>query len=461
MFAYLLNRKNMYRRDTMKKIEILYCPIGVPTFDLEAAQEQFDASISLLHSIEPSIVVPKEMLLSLDLLKSFIEDKNPDLVIIQNITFAHAAYATEIFKRLDSTFLLWTLREPTINGGRLKLNSLTGAFSAGNAFDQMRKDHLFYIYGGPTEETIKNRLTSVIKAAHIKHDLKDTNLLMIGHTPTGFGFGRALDAEMANAFGVNLMTIESRELTNLAKKTKETEIQKESDLAHRKMDNLEQTLKKNRVDFVKLFKVYKDYIEEHNIKAIASRCWPDFFTEYGTPVCGVLGMLNDERIAAACEADAYGALSMHIGHELTKQPSFLGDPVSIDEEENTITFWHCGTGACSLARKEKATMGVHSNRKIGPTMEFGFKASEKATIFRIGRKPNGDFRFFLLKGEILDKPKQFSGTSMVVQVGPKVNPLVTTLVQEGWEPHFAVLYDDVVEELEILAKMLKIEICKY
>ncbi|MCF7924962.1 MAG: fucose isomerase [Candidatus Izimaplasma sp.] len=445
----------------MKKLEIIYCPIGVPTFDLEAAQNQFDASVKLIHSIEPNAIVPDEMLLSINLLKSFIEDKNPDLVIIQNITFAHAAYVTEIFKRLDSTFLLWTLREPKIDGGRLRLNSLTGAFSAGNAFKQMYDDHLFYMYGAPTETAIKERLTKVIKSAHVKHDLKDTNLLMIGHTPTGFGFGRALDSEMANYFGVNLMAIESRELTEMAQKLKEEETIKESKLAHSKMDNLKQTLTKNRVDFVKLYKVYKDYIEENNIKAIASRCWPDFFTNYGTPVCGVLGMLNDERIAAACEADAYGALSMHIGHELTKQPSFLGDPVSIDETENTITFWHCGTGACSLARNNKAITGVHPNRKIGPTMEFGFKPSEKATIFRVGRKPDGTFRFFLLKGEILDKPKQFLGTSMVVQVKPEVTPLVTELVNEGWEPHFAVLYDDVVEELEILAEMLNIEICKY
>lgn len=445
----------------MKKLEIIYCPIGVPTFDLQAAQKEFDASINLLHSIDDSIIVPDEMLLSIDLVKSFIEDKNPDLVIIQNITFAHSAYSTELFKHLDADFLLWTLREPAIDGTRLRLNSLTGAFSAGNAFQQMRDEHLFYTFGSPQDDDVKLYLKQVIQAARMKHDLKDANLLMIGHTPTGFGFGRALDAEMAGAFGVNLMAIESRELTNMAKSVSDEEIEDEMGMALNKMDDLEKTLYKNRIDFVKLYKVYKDFIKANNIKAIASRCWPDFFTEYGTPVCGVLGLLNDERIAAACEADAYGALSMHIGHEYTQQSSFLGDPVSLDETENTITFWHCGTGACSLARNNKATTGVHPNRQIGPTMEFGFKPSENATIFRIGRKPDGTFRFFLLKGEILDKPKQFNGTSMVVQVEPKVKPLVTSMVQDGWEPHFAVLYDDVVDELAILAEMLNIEVCKY
>jgi L-fucose isomerase-like protein len=176
----------------------------------------------------------------------------------------------------------------------------------------------------------------------------------------------------------------------------------------------------------------------------------------------VLGMLNEDGIAASCEADAYGALSMYIGNQFVNDPSYFGDPVSIDENENTVTFWHCGTSACSLARKDTGALtGVHPNRKIGPTMEFGLKPSKKATVFRIGRKADGSFRFLLLNGEILDKPKQFFGTSMVVKVKQEIKPLITDLVKDGWEPHYIILYDDVVEVLEILAQMLNIEVCKY
>lgn len=446
----------------MKKFEILYCPIGVPTFHLESALEAFNASKELIQSIEENTIVPKEMLLSIDLLKAFICEQNPDLVIIQNLTFANSAFATEIFKAINAPILLWTLREPVIDGGRLRLNSLTGAFSAGNAFHHMRDDKLMYMYGSPSEEAIVKQLTNIIKAAQVKYAMQGMNLLMIGHTPQGFGFGRALDLDMAKNFGVNLLSIESRELTQLAKTLDEDKTVTAEKVATSKLVGLQNTLDKNRVDFLKLYTVYRKYILDNNIKAIASRCWPDFFTDYGTPVCGVLGMLNDEKIAAACESDAYGALSMYIGQHFTDKPTYLGDPVSIDETENTVTFWHCGTGACSLARKDTgALMGVHPNRKIGPTMEFGLRPSEKATVFRIGRKPDGTFRFFMLKGEILDKPKQFSGTSMVVQIEPKVNGFISQLVKEGWEPHFIVLYDDVVEELEILAEMLNIEVCKY
>jgi len=446
----------------MKKFEVIYIPIGVPTFHLESAQKAFEDSIALLRSIEADVLVPDQMLLSIDLLKAFIDNKHPDLIILQNVTFANSAYATEVFKRLNAPVLLWTLREPVIDGGRLRLNSLTGAFSAGFAHQAMKDEHLHYMYGSPLEQPIIDKLSKTIKAAKIKHSMKDMNLLVIGHTPQGFGFGRALDLEMAQTFGVNLLSIESRELTQIAKNMNISEAKKESDEAHQHMVQLDQTNPTNKNDFVKLYKVYKDYIEKNNIKAIASRCWPDFFTDYGTPVCSVLGMLNDQNVAAACETDAYGALSMYLGQQFTHTPTYLGDPVSINEEENTITFWHCGTAACSLARIDTGALtGVHPNRKIGPTMEFGLRPSEHATIFRIGRKPDGKFRFFIANGEILDKPKQFLGTSMVVSVEQQVNPMITKMVKEGWEPHFAVLYGDVAEELAILAEMLNIEIVKY
>ncbi len=446
----------------MKNFEVIYIPIGVPTFHLESAQVAFEASIELIREYEPNAIVPDQMLLSIDDLKRFMVGKNPDLIILQNITFANSAYATEVLKTLHAPVLLWTLEEPVIDGGRLRLNSLTGAFSAGFAYKAMRNDTLQYMYGSTKDVSVQSTLSAAIMAARVKHQLRNTKLAMIGHTPEGFGFGRALDLDMANAFGVTLLAIESRELTKQAKEFTNEDIEEEFKLTHDRMVDLDKTKEQNRIDFIKLFKAYKDYVENNHIDAIASRCWPDFFTDYGTPVCGVLGMLNDLNVASACEADAYGALSMFIGQQMSKEPTYLGDPVSMDKDENTVTFWHCGTSACSLARKDTGALtGVHPNRKIGPTMEFGLRPSQKATIFRIGRKPNGQFRFFLCPGEILDKPKQFLGTSMVVKVEKPVEKMIGDLVKEGWEPHFVVLYDDVIKPLEMLAEMLNIDVVKY
>lgn len=147
---------------------------------------------------------------------------------------------------------------------------------------------------------------------------------------------------------------------------------------------------------------------------------------------------------------------------LTGKPAFFGDPVSMDEGENTITFWHCGTAACSLAREDTgAEAGVHCNRKIGPTLEFGCKAEPKVTVFRIGKDAEGKFRFFIASGEALDKPKQFLGTSIVVKTKNDAAKIVNDSVSAGWEPHFVVAMGDIEAELEILANMLGIKVEKF
>ena len=445
-----------------KEFQIAYVPIGVPTFHLESAQKEFDKSVALIKSLTDACVFPKAMLLSIDLLDAFLEECQPDLVILQNITFANAAYASEVLKKLDCPILLWTLREPVIDGGRLRLNSLTGAYSAANAIKAFRKEPLNYIFGSPEEEEVRAKVGATIRAAKLKYDMRHLTVAAVGHTPQGFGFGRALDLEMLENFGASLESIEARELIDIAKAYSDEDVKDYLTNAGERMCGLENTPEQNRKDFARLYRAYKEYVKDHHVGALASRCWPDFFTAFGTPVCAVLAMLNDLGVAASCEADTYGALSMYLGMQLTQQATFFGDPVSMDEKENTITFWHCGTAACSLAREDTgAKVDVHCNRKIGPTLDFGCKPCKEVTIFRIGKDSDGDFRFFIAGGEALDKPKQFNGTSLVVKTNADAKTIVYESVEAGWEPHFVVAYGNVAAELEILAGMLNMEVQRY
>lgn len=443
------------------EFEYAYVPIGVPTFHLESAQKEFEKSVNLLRGIDNSVKIPDEMLLSIDSLNEFLDTLKPDLLIVQNITFANSAYISEIIRRFDCPVLLWTLREPVIDGGRLRLNSLTGAFSAGNTMKNFGRS-FEYVFGSPTEDKTAEKISAVIKAARLKKAMRSLNFLQIGHTPQGFGFGRGNDLDMLKTFGVNLNSIEARELIDIVKSFTADDIAEYLADAKNKIRGLENTPEKNRNDFARLYKAYADYCRENNIGAVSSRCWPDFFTAFGTPVCSVLAMLNDMGIPASCEADTYGGLSMYMGQFLSEKPVFFGDPVSMDENENTITFWHCGTAACSLAREDTgACADVHCNRKIGPTLDFGCKANDCATVLRIGIGADGNFRMFITDGEILDKPKQFNGTSLVVKTKSSAADIINKAVADGWEPHFAVAYGNISESLKALANMLGIEVLYY
>ena len=446
----------------MKTFTPVYVPVGVPTFHLPSAQEAFDRSRELLRTLDPSFVCPEEMLLSVEVLRNYLESQQPDLIVFQNLTFANAAYISEVLRRFDCPVILWTLREPVIDGGRLRLNSLTGAYSAANAMRAFGNRPFLWAYGAPDDPSVINRLLNCVEAARVKTALRSLRIAAIGHSPQGFGFGRALDAELMSVFGAELLSIEARELIDRAGAVSEADCAACLEKTACMTCGFEHTPERNRVDHAKLYKAYRDYVNENKIGALASRCWPDFFTAYGTTVCTVLSMLNDEGVAAACEADVYGALSMWIGMQLSGQPVFFGDPVSLDEEENTVTFWHCGAAACSLARKDTgAVVGVHPNRKIGPAMDFGCEAFPTATVFRVGREPDGSFRFLIAEGEILEKPKQFTGTSVVVKTDAPCRELVEQTVKAGFEPHFAVLRGRHGKALEALAEFYGFPVYRY
>lgn len=445
----------------MKEFTPVYIPVGVPTFHMESAQDAFIRSCTVLKALDPRFVCPEEKLLSIDALKAYLEPLQPDLIVFQNLTFANAAYMSEVVRKFDCPTVLWTLREPVIDGGRLRLNSLTGAYSAANVLDMFDR-HFYYIFGAPEEADLVRDLRELLAATELMHEMRSLKVAAIGHTPQGFGFGRALDAEMMHTFGAELVSIEARELIDRAKGYPDAECAPYLEKTAAMTCGFEHTPEKNRLDHARLLKAYSDWIKENGVGALASRCWPDFFTAFGTPVCTVLSMLNDEGVAAACEADIYGALSMWVGMRLSGSPVFFGDPVSLDETENTITFWHCGAAACSLARKDTgAVVGVHPNRKIGPAMDFGCEAFRDATVFRIGREPNGSFRFFLLEGEALSKPKQFTGTSIVIRTDNPAREIVENSVKDGFEPHFVVIKGRHAKTLEALAAFERFPVVRY
>lgn len=446
---------------------LLYLPIGVPTFELVSAKKLFDESVATLKSIADNVIAPDDMLLSVDDMLDFMNDKEADMVVIQNSTFANSAYCEKIIEKFHCPIILWTLREPVIDGGRLRLNSLTGAFSAGNKM-KMNGVRFAYCFGAPNE--VKKEIKTVYNASKCYKALYNLHLCQIGETPQGFDFGEGDEAELAKNFGIKYSFVKAEELMDRANAVSDADAMPYLEKAKARMVGLDDN-DEHTMAFAKLYKAYSDYVNENKINAVASRCWPDFFTKYGTPVCSVLAMLGDDGIPASCEADVLGSVSMFIGQNITGSPAFFGDPVSLDEKENTLTFWHCGTAACSLAREDTgAQVGVHCNRKIGPTLEFGCKPCKEVTIFRVGRKAeyeidldNGgnDVRFFVAKGEALDKPKQFFGTSVVVKTESSVKPTVEQMVKDGWEPHYAVIYGDCVAEIKALANMCGIEVVSY
>ncbi len=446
--------------------KILYVPIGVGTYHMDTAAAVFAESAALLRALSEGAVCPAKPLLTKEAVRAFLEE-NADgagLLILQNLTFANAAYTREILDVCPGVpMILWTVREPAADGGRLKGNGLTGAFAAGHTVCMAQGAPFADTFIGlPMEEETARHLAAALAAAEAKAYLSGLVLGLVGEPPEGFEFGKGSTGQLERVFGVRTAQIAAETLMERARQVPDERMAAVLAEAESMLAGLSETPEENRRGFARLLAAYRDWTKEAGVNALASRCWPDFFTEYGTPVCAVLSMLNDEGVFAACEGDRIGALSMALAGFLSGGACFFGDPVAMDPENNTVTFWHCGMAPCSLARKpEGPCVGVHPNRKIGPTMEFGCRPAEKATILRIGETPKGGFRLFVATGSIEDAPRQYFGTSVVVKTAADAEMLVTRAIRGGWEPHFVVAEKDIAAELMVWAKMMGMEVVCY
>jgi len=192
---------------------------------------------------------------------------------------------------------------------------------------------------------------------------------------------------------------------------------------------------------------------EYHFDAMAIRCWPETFTEYGGAVCGPVSMLGEARTPCACEADVYGAVTQAILQDVADAPVFLADLVDMDHETGVV--WHCGQAPESMAAKAPDAT-VHTNRKQALLMEFPLK-SGRVTLFRLSQA-YGRPQAVIATGTMLDRPMAFTGTSGTLQFDAPAEAVLADVMATGLEHHMALAYGDHAEALRGVAAGLGIDV---
>ncbi|MFC4736847.1 L-fucose/L-arabinose isomerase family protein [Bacillus daqingensis] len=437
-------------------LNVLYLPIARKTFNTEAADQLRIESEDLLRQ-SVHVLTPGELVTSPDELEVFLNNQETeiDLIVYQSLTFADGEFIQAAIDQFNAPVIVWSVREPAV-GGRLQLNSLTGGNSTSHVLRSNNHSYSF-LFGNPDEEATIERLTGLLRVMNTVREMKKLNIGVVGEHPPGFYFSGTETKQLQAVFGAEITKVDLYEAFSRAKEMPEEKWKPEVDIAEKNIMSLnrnDETVKR----FAQFTAAMRDYIGEKDLSALAIRCWPDFFNELGAAACSTLSHLTDESMVSACESDIHGSLSMFILNRLSggKAP-YLGDMVHINEENNALVFWHCGAGAYSLAREATgAQPGVHPNRKLGLTMEFGLKAGE-VTLFRVGHTPEG-YRLLVFKGEALDVPQRFDGTTVEVAVKQPVQQVMQTLMEEGFEPHYALVHADVTNEIKEIGRLLNLPI---
>ena len=437
-------------------LRVAYLPLGRITFDMVSANACYQKSVAMLEKMGHEVLIPAGVLTSPEEMLAFMDSVDKiDLVVFQTITFIDNRFVVDLLQKVAAPLVIWAVREPAIDGGWLRLNSLTGAFSNGCGAGVLGHKTSF-LFGNPEEEAVEQKLGRIMRVLAVVKKLKNLHVGIVGNTPPGYSFGDFDELQLRQIIGPKVTRIEMYKLLHQMKAVTDEEINRVIKEIFHVVEGLENLPQEQLKASAAFYFVVKRFAEENKVDAITSRCWPDTFEFLNFAPCGALGLLNDAGIPTSCEADFNGVLTQVLLSELTDSVTYFADPVSLDEKRNALIFWHCGTGACSLARPGAGPRaGVHPNRKVGLAFEFGLKPG-RVTIARLGKKAGG-YRLLIAGGEALDEPQKFLGTSVEVQTDYPALKLVTEAVEGGWEPHYALVYGDVREELCEVAKYLGIE----
>ena len=441
-----------------------YLALARETFDVEYAESKFKIAKSLLLSLSPDAIGFENLITNdegADSALSFFNSNDFEKIFLFQTTFTDAKFLLNFAKSIQKPICIVSFPEPR-TGGRLRLNSICGLNLAMHSLiknditpdfvimeeDDKANEMSFsnFIEGQSGSKKIEWDIASITNSnADFNYSIDKQTIGIIGTRPEGFDTCDYDSNEVTSKLNVSLVDLELEDLFDEAKDIEVETIVKTKSTVSSYLAGTEELVQEEFDKSLSIFHGLENLKDKHNLDAFAIRCWPETFTEYGCASCGPMAMMNEKKVSCACEADVLGGISCNILNQMNNNPSLLVDIVDVDKSDNSLVFWHCGLAPISMAKEGTARSGIHSNRKKPLLHDFSLKEGE-ITIFRVS-KARGRLQFFVMKGQVLDRPNSFSGTSGVINLGENSAHKLEQMFKGGLEHHVAFTYGDISDKL--------------
>ena len=333
-------------------------------------------------------------------------------------------------------------------------NSLVAATMNAAALNRLGYKYHF-VYGDYYEERVSKEVSRYIRVYDTIKKLKNTFMGLLGYRPTAFYSSTFDETLIRQKFGIKMEEFDLKVLFDLAEKIEEDRVLKDAKELQKsvKIVNLPDEHLENHC---RLTLALEEFISEQGFNALSLKCWPEMGNLKYTP-CAALSRFADKGFIIGCESDMDATVTMLIQKYLTEKVVFMSDLITIDESENSALFWHCGQAGRSLKDPEsEITIGNHPLAGQGMVFETTLK-SGTVTIARMAKIGN-DYKLFIAKGKAIPTEKVVKGVMVNVVLENPVLKTVYGIAEEGVAHHYSLVWDDVVDDMKMLSKVLGIEV---
>lgn len=450
--------------------------IARPTFDVTFAEHVADRAFRNLEESDievngTSSLCMTDEAVSAALVALPIDDL--DALVVLQATFADSSLLMSA-SGADLPLVLWAFPEKR-SGGRLRLNSFCGINLGGFTLTELGRDYAWLVTApGDTSagsqiahliddpvvrppigeaSSVRNGSEAKPSVSVIVERLRNTTIGRVGERPDGFepcGY----DAEaLRSILGVRVDEVPLPELFARSEAASGEAVASVVERSSQLLTGIEDLDQLAVVRSLRMNVGLRSLIQEHHWSGVATRCWPETFTEFGGAACTPMALLAEDGTPGSCEADVYGNITSLVLSWLGGSAAFVADLVDLDTESDTGVLWHCGLAPFEMAEPSATPVAtIHSNRRKPLLSEFPLKEG-RVTIARFSRS-RGVHRLVIGGGQMLREPLAFSGTAGVVRFDSGADTVLRTIMVEGLEHHFGIVYADVVAELHELAREL-------
>jgi L-fucose isomerase-like protein len=451
------------------------------TFDVAYAEETAAAAFETLGALEARVVGPRQLLFDAEAAERALEEfgRSPlDLVLILQVTFSDAGMTRRIAEKIAAPLALWAFPEPR-TGGRLRLNSLCGVNLAAHALGRAGRSY-GWIHCAPDAPDAVARIVRVLerRGSGAKHSavrvaaparapaarvaaaltrVAGARIGLVGEHPQGFDTCDFDEEGLERLLEVRIERLSLKEVFEAAEAQSMLTVEAVRTRVERELEGTQRLDGDALERSFRVFGALSELARERKLSALAVRCWPEFFTEYGCAACGPMAMLSEDGTPCACEADVYGAATNLLLQALADAPPLMADLVDVDAEDDSGVLWHCGLAPLSMADPgERPRTGIHSNRGLPLLGEFALRPG-RVTIARLSRS-RGQMRLVIGGGRMIEAPKSFSGTSGVIRFDEPVADVLDRILEQGVEHHLSFAYGDFGPELRAVAERIGVPI---
>ncbi len=445
-----------------------------PTFDVPFAEQMMQRAFAAMEAAGIQTVGPRTLLFDRAAAEAALAEiaaAGPvDLLLILQITFTDASMTVKLARESTTPIAIWAVPEPRV-GGRLRLNAYCGLNLAAHALGRAAMPH-GYLYADPGEADLSVRLlalarphSAAVTRAHaaatpsvsaqreadrVLGELAQSRITMIGQHPEGFDTCEFDPALLARLAGTRVESVALKELFERARGSDAGRVADVRRSAEAGVSGLGDVDAEQLDRSLRVFCALEDVQRDTGARALAVRCWPEMFTEYGCAACGPMAMMNQKQVPSACEADVNGSFTQLLLQELAGEPAWMADLVDISAADDTAVLWHCGLAPLSMCDPEaQPTATIHTNRRMPLLHQFPIKPG-RITLARLSRARNAS-KLVIAGAEVIRAPMAFTGCSGTVRFDRPAGEVSGRILDEALEHHFALAYGEHRPALRALA----------